>query len=40
MMMDDDKCGTVGGMIAKGKSTRRKSAPLKLYSPQLAYDLI
>jgi hypothetical protein len=40
MMMDDDECGAVGGMISKGnRSTRRKPAAGPLYLPQIPHEL-
>jgi hypothetical protein len=41
-MIDDDECGTVGGMIiGRGSgSTRRKSAPMPLCPPQIPHDRI
>jgi hypothetical protein len=40
MTMDDDDCGTVGGMIDRGnRSIRRKHAPVALYPPQISHDL-
>jgi hypothetical protein len=39
-MMDDDECGTVGGMIGRwNRNTRRKPAPVPLYPPQILHDL-
>jgi hypothetical protein len=40
MMMDDEECAAVGGMIDRGNgSTRRKPAPVPLCSLQIAHDL-
>jgi hypothetical protein len=41
-MIDDDDCGTVGGMrIGRGnRSTRIKPAPVPLCPPQIEHDLI
>jgi hypothetical protein len=40
-MIDDDDCGTIGGMqIGKGsRSSRRKPAPVSLCPPQIPHDL-
>jgi hypothetical protein len=39
--MDDDDCGTAGGMIGKGnRSTRRKPALVPLCPPQIPSVLI
>jgi hypothetical protein len=39
--IDDDECGTVGGMkIGRGnRSTQRKPAPVPLCPPQISHDL-
>jgi hypothetical protein len=38
--MDDDECGTVGGMIGSGnRSTRRKLAPLLSCPQEISHDL-
>jgi hypothetical protein len=35
MVMDDDDCGAVGGMLGKGnRSTRRTPSPVPLCPPQ------
>jgi hypothetical protein len=38
MVMDDDECGEVGGMIGN-QSTRRKPTPVPLCPPQIPHDL-
>jgi hypothetical protein len=39
-MVDDDECGTVGGILGNGnRSIRRKPAPVTLCPPQIAHDL-
>jgi hypothetical protein len=40
-MINDDECGAVGGMrIGRGnRRTRRKAAPMPLYSPQIPHNL-
>jgi hypothetical protein len=41
LRIDDDECGTVGGMrIGRGsRSNRRKHAPVPLCPPQIPHDL-
>jgi hypothetical protein len=40
MMMDDDKCGPVSGMLGKGNlSAQRKPASVPLCPPQIPHDL-
>jgi hypothetical protein len=40
MMMDDDECATVGGIVGMGnRSTWRKPAPVPLCPPQIPHDL-
>jgi hypothetical protein len=40
MMMDDDDCGAIGGMIGRGnQSTRRNPVPVPLCPPQIPHDL-
>jgi hypothetical protein len=41
MMIDDDECGAVGGMIGRGnRSTQRKHATVPRCPPQIPLDLI
>jgi hypothetical protein len=40
MMVDDDECGAIGGMIGRGnQSARRIPAPLLLCPPQILHPL-
>jgi hypothetical protein len=40
LMMDGDECGAVGVIIGGGyRNTRRKDAPVPIYSPQIPHDL-
>jgi hypothetical protein len=40
MMMHDDECGTVGGMIGReARSSRKKPAPVSLCPPQIPHNL-
>jgi hypothetical protein len=40
MMIDNDECGALGGMIVKGNGSNRiKPAPLPLFPPQNPHDL-
>jgi hypothetical protein len=40
MMLDDDECGEIGGMISRGnRRTWRKPDPLPLCSLQILHDL-
>jgi hypothetical protein len=40
MMMDDDECEAVGGMLGMGnQSTRRRPAPVPLCPPEIPHDL-
>jgi hypothetical protein len=40
MMMGDDECRAVGGILGRGnRSTRRKPAPVPLCPPQIPNDL-
>jgi hypothetical protein len=39
LMMDDDECGAVSGMLGRGnRSTRKKHAPVPLCPPKLPHD--
>jgi hypothetical protein len=41
MMINDDECGTIRGMIGRvNRSTRRKPAPVPFCPSQIPYDLI
>jgi hypothetical protein len=41
IMMNDDECGAVGGMIGKrNRISQRKPAPVPLCSPQISHYLI
>jgi hypothetical protein len=41
MVMDDDKCGTMAGMLLSrgNRSNQRKSAPVPIFPPHIPHDL-